>query len=195
MAENNPLAELAELCKQFRDAESDVEKADLALKAAKATMRRIAEDDIPSFMSELGVKEMTLASGEKITVSDEVYVGISKENEEKAYLWLEENGSGSIIKTVLTIQFGKGELDRAVELANELKEKETDDGQSPLDPVLSRDVHAQTLKAWMKETLAAEALKLAEGEEITTPVPLELFGARPISLAKIKVPKVRSNAS
>lgn len=192
MAENNSLAELTTLCKQFRDAETEVEKIDEALKAAKANLRRIAEEDIPAFMSELGVKEMMLASGEKITIADEVYVSITKENEPKAYAWLEEHDHGSIIKTLLVLEFGKGELERAIALAEELKEKETGEGESSLIPVLSRNVHAQTLKAWMKEQLSKEAEQLAEGAAIEAPVPLELFGARPVSVAKIKAPKVSS---
>lgn len=190
----NSLGELTLLCTQFRDAETDVEKAELILKTAKANLRRIAEDDIPSYMSELGLKEMTLATGEKITIGDEVYVAITKEKQSEAYTWVEDNGHGSIIKTMLVLEFGKGELERAVELANELKEKETEEGQSALNPILTRDIHSQTLKAWAKDVLTKEADLLADGQKVEVPFPLELFGARPVSIAKLKIPKSRANA-
>ena len=44
-----------------------------------------------------------------------------------------------------------------------------------LQPEVKQDVHAQTLKAWLRE-------QLEQGAEVD----LELFGARPVWVAKVK---------
>ena len=184
MSETNAsLLELATLCKQLRDAESEVASLEEHLKVVKATVRRMTEDDIPDFMSELGLKEIKLASGETVKISDDIFIQPLAADKEKIYLWLEENGYGSIIKTEVAIQFGTLEIEKALALAERLRDEEN------LTPEITRGVHASTMKAWMKEKLAKEAEQFMNQEEVTSPVPLELFGARPFSKAVIKLPK------
>jgi hypothetical protein len=81
---------------------------------------------------------------------------------------LEEHDFGGLIKTAVTVQFGKGEDEKAVELYERLVAE-------GLVVEADREVNAQTLKAFLREQLAAAA-----------PVPLDLFGARPVWVAKIK---------
>lgn len=161
------LRELAVLCGQLRDAERAVEAAEEALKKHKADQRRIEEEDIPGLMAELGVKKLTLETGETVSCKLEVYASITEANRAKALAWLEEKGFGALIDTNVTVEFERTDREQAMEFATKLIEE----GKTPQ---VKEGVHASRLKSFLKERLEA-------GENI----PLELFGARPVTLAKI----------
>ena len=168
---SDALAQLSALSRALRDEELLGENLAEQVKASAARARALAEEDIPSLMTELQLTEIKLETGEKITVTPEVYAAIPAAQREAAFAWLEAHGFGGLIKTEVTIAFGKEQLDAAKKLAAHLAE----DGFAP---ELERNVHASTLKAWLKEQL-----------EKAVNIPLELFGARPVKLAKVKWPK------
>jgi hypothetical protein len=170
--QQDALRELTALCAQLRDAERDLSELDDAWKKKSATVRGLTEEDIPALMAELGVKKLTLESGETITVKADVECSLPKEDLEKraaALKWLEDNGHGGLIKTIVATQFGRGELEKATALAEVIA---TTTGK---EAIVGRDVHASTLKSFLNERIAA-------GDD----VPLELFNARPLNKAKIK---------
>ena len=57
--------------------------------------------------------------------------------------------------------------------------------------MISRDVHPQTLKAFLKEQLANPKTELTDAERAAgmSLLNLELFGARPVMTAKVKLKK------
>lgn len=167
---SDTLQQLTTLCAQMREAEAEVQSAEDELKERKAALRRLAEEDIPGLMSELGVKQIKLETGQKIEVKDDISASIPAANKEAAFSWLEENGFGSILKIEVSVKFGKDQREEALELYNRL----TEEG---LEPTMDRGVHAQTLKAFIKERIADP-----EGPQIN----MELFGAISYSIAKIK---------
>lgn len=165
--DENRLGELSALCAQMQAAERSIEEADATLKSRKATLRAIATEDIPALMTELGVQEITLDSGEKIKVALEVFAAIPKAVHDEAMVWLEENGFGGLIKTTVEISFGRSEQSRALEVYEDLLEK-------GLDVATSAGVHASTLKAFAKERLEANAT-----------LPEQLFGIQAVNTAKL----------
>jgi len=162
------LDEMASLARGLLDAQKAVADAEKALSKAKEHARVLTEETIPSAMQELGVKKLVLDTGQTLTLSQEVYASIPEDGREKAFDWLEENGFGSIIKTEVTAAYGKGGVEDAVKLTEELKER-------GLNVEFSRNVHAQTLKAFLREQLAK-----------AKDVPLDVFGARPVWQGKVK---------
>lgn len=164
------LRELAVLCAQLRDADLSVEKAERELKERKALVRRLEEEDIPGLMSELGVESITLETGERIKIALEIYASITEAMKERAFKWLEDNGHGGLIKTEVSVRFGRD----AVAQATALTERLVAEG---LEPDVVRAVAPQTLKAFLKERI-----------EANSEVPMEVFGARPVKVAKIKQP-------
>jgi len=161
------LDEMKQLADALKDAESETEKAELKLKEVKERERMIREETIPSAMQELGLESITLDTGEKLSVKQEVYASIPAAGKSKAYAWLSENGFGGLVKVSVELQFGKGEQEEAVALTSELRER-------GLEVLAYEDVHASTLKAFLKE-------QISKGANI----PLDLFGARPVWQAKI----------
>lgn len=162
------MRELAMLAQQLRDAQAEAGRVEQAMKDASAKVRRLSEEDIPGLMSELGMKKFVLESGETISCALEVYASITEEKRAAAHAWLEQNGFGALIDTVIGVKFDRKDREKALTFAAELEEQ-------GLAPELMERVHASRLKSFLKERLAA-------GDA----VPLELFGARPVTVAKLK---------
>ena len=162
------LDEMTALARALVDADSAVEEAETALKRTKEVARILREETIPSAMQELGIEKLALSTGQKITISQEVYASIPAASKDEAHRWLEANGFGGLIKVGVTTQYGKGERDEALQLFSELQGR-------GLSAKFDESVHAQTLKAFLRE-------QISSGNN----VPLELFGARPVWTAKIK---------
>lgn len=161
------LSEMADLARALLEADSAVLAAEEELKDRKERARLLREETIPSAMQEMGLEELKLETGQKISVKQDVYASIPAASKGQAYNWLNENGFGGLIKVQVSATFPKGEQDAALELHKQLQ-------QQGLQPELDQSVHAQTLKAFLREQISAG-----------TNVPLELFGARPVWTAKI----------
>lgn len=166
------LHEIQQLAVALLLAQRSVEGIEDELKQAKERVRMLAEESIPSAMQEIGLTEFKLDTGEKVTVKADVYASIPAARKTEAFEWLDAHGFGSLIKTGVSVQFGRGEMDNASELYDDLMLK-------GMTPELKQDVNAQTLKAWLREQL----------EEGLPDLPLDLFGARPVDIAKITAPK------
>jgi hypothetical protein len=160
--------QMTSLARSLLDADDNVSQLELKVKAAKEQARILREETIPMCMQEMGVNQMKLTTGETLTVKEDVYAQLSAESKPAAFAWLEENNFGGLIKTEVSVAFGKGELDNAQALIESLR-------KAKFDPVLEKNVHAQTLKAFLRE-------QISNG----TKVPLEIFGARAVFVAQVK---------
>lgn len=170
------LGEVAALARRLVAADARVAEAEEALRTAEAHARRLREEALPEAMAELGLAELQLDDGTKISVALEVYCGIPAAERERAFQWLEDNDFGGLIKTEVKVPFGRNDDERAaLRKLVQILESERFEYQA------KQDVHAQTLKAWLKE-------QLREGRQ---DLPLQLFGARPVTLAKVKLAKGR----
>jgi hypothetical protein len=180
------IQEMTSAAAKLVEAEAATDAADQALKAAKEKERVLREETLPGMMQELGVSEMTLTDGNKIKISQEVYSSVPEHRKEEAWGWLEKNGYGGLIKAEVSVAFGKGELEKAQELLDNLA---TELGIT--NGVLSREVHASTLKAFLKERLADPKTELTaeEAKAGMSLLSLEMFGARPVDTAKVSAPK------
>lgn len=159
------------------DLERQVVEAEKNLSDLKEQLRHVKEETIPMMMQELDLQDFTLSTGEKVKCKREVYASIPAANKEDAYNWLVEHDFGSIIKTEMVAEFGRGELEKAQSVQLAL-------AAQGLTTSLTQSVHAQTLKAFLKEQIEA-------GKDI----PLDLFGARPVWTTEIKAPRQTKKAN
>ena len=159
--------DIIQMAKALIDAEKAVDAAEKTLSAAKEQFRYIQEETIPAAMQELGVQEITLDTGEKLKVKQEVYAQLTAATKPAAFQWLEDNNFGGLIKVDVSVAYGKGEYEVAVQLKDRLSSE-------GLQVDLSRDVNGQTLKAFLRE-------QISNGSNI----PLDLFNARPVWQAEI----------
>ena len=167
------LVQLTKLCALARDYEKLVNDSEQQLKIIKESLRSLLEEDIPQFMAEIGtgIESLALTDGTKISLRDDVYAGIPAARQEEAFQWLEQHGFGGLIKTEVSVVFGRNKAEEAKSFAQSLTE-------NGMEPELNRGVHNQTLRAFLREQLEKAAA-----------VPLELFGARAVRVAKITSPK------
>tara|TARA_Y100000310_G_C20613886_1_gene779527 strand:+ start:994 stop:1527 length:534 start_codon:yes stop_codon:yes gene_type:complete len=161
------LGRLSTLVKGLIHAKIAVEDAEQLLKDCKETLREFEETRIPDVMAELGLSEIILDTGDRISITKEYYAKIPEMKIEEAFNWLKNHGLGSVIKNVISSTFGKGEG----EYAEKLKEFLADQKMGCKE---KKSVHHQTLKALVKERYEA-------GEDI----PEELFGIHVKNVTKI----------
>jgi hypothetical protein len=171
---SDALVRIAHLSRLLRNAEAGAAALATELQEAKEEVRRLQEEDLPELMREVGLSEIKLADGSSVKVVDEVDCNISEDRRMRAHEWLTQNGFGGIIKSAVTVEFGRDEHDEALVVA-----KQIHDATGRL-PDLREGVHPQTLKAFIKEQMAAG-----------TNIPQELFGIRPYSKAKLTKAKAK----
>ncbi len=148
---------LNRLILQVGKLEAYIQEVETKLLAANNARSRLLEVDIPALLEEMGLKSAITDSGCKVELKEVIRARITEENAVEAYSWLDSHGHSGIITTQVAVNFERGELAKAKELAESLSGKYDVQGRE--------SVHPQTLKAWAAEMLA-------NGEDF----PTELFG-------------------
>ena len=155
---NEGLGGVQKLANDILAAQLRVENLEADLKAAKQTLLKLTDEDLPSQMAEIGLTNFTLADGSKVDIKETYGARIKKADEEKAFDWLRAHGEGDIIKNTVTVRFGKEKDNEAKALVDELTKKQW-------EPERKEDIHPGTLKAWVKN-------RIEEGKELD----MDLFG-------------------
>ena len=169
-----------------RRAEKALVDAEENAKKAKAALFKIESEDLPELIRSTGLNAVTLEDGTTVKVVDEINCGVSAERKPEAYGWLREHGAGGLIKVMVGVSFGKGEEKKAAALLSQLIKKFGADAAFDKE-----DGHYQTLKAYIKERIAAAAEYDGPPEKAPAVPPAELFGIQPYAMAKIAEPKAK----
>lgn len=166
---NEALKQISELARQQVKAEGAVKSATDALEKAKKELQYVSEVLLPNAMTEAGMSEFRLESGESIEIKRDIYASIAEANWLTAKEWLQEHNLDGIIKHSVSLSFGKGEDANATEAVELLVEA----GFAPAD---KESIHPQTLKAFVRE-------QLANGVDL----PMEVFGVHEVVKAKVSI--------
>jgi hypothetical protein len=161
-----------------RDRVADLEKK---VKEEQAKGRLIAENELPKALREAGVKKLTMDDGSVIEMTRDTYASITKANEDEAFKYLIDTGSGAIIEPEITIPFAKGDLAKAGEVLTELKKSNV----YGADVALGLSIHWQTLRAYARDQLDKEH-DVPENER---KFPEKLFGVYTVDRADVTAPK------
>jgi len=135
---------LSSIADSIVSADQTVKNLEKQLKEAKQKLLKLTDEDLPSKMQEIGMTNFTLQDGSKVEIKEIYGARISKDNEAAAFDWLRSRGEGDIIKNTVTVRFGKEKDNEAQALVEELRSK-------AWEPEQKQEVHASTLKAWVKE--------------------------------------------
>ena len=157
-----------------KELEAEIDRGKVLLAEMQNKYDKIMRVTIPEIMETLGVAEYKLIDGSVVSFKAEVKCGITEEHKPAAWAWLEEHEFDGIIKTEVHSSFGKGEMESAKAAVKVLLEE-------GYDARIFREVHPQTLKAFVRERLEA-------GDKI----PTDTFGIFEFKQAKIKLPKTRN---
>ena len=168
---NAEVQEIAALVARQLLLQERLEKANKVVKDLTEDLRQVQEVDLPNAMAQAGVQAITLPTGEKISVKNDVAASMPKdERYPEALDWLMTNGYADVIKNEFKVNFGKGEEKSAQTFSEQLR----------VMGLLSKSsqhvsVHPATLKSLIKERMEA-------GKD----VPMEMFGVFPVTKAIIK---------
>jgi hypothetical protein len=173
--ERKPMSEamgrIAVLARVLVEQDAAVEAAEQLLSDAKAAKLKTQREDLPELLREFGMDEFKLTDGTKITIKDDVEARITEENRHAAHAWLVANGAGGMIKSEVIVPFGREHVAEANALLDELNNRSFVAG-------IKENVHAMTLKAYIREQIAKGVA-----------VPFDLFSITPFSFATVKLPK------
>jgi hypothetical protein len=153
------LKDLIFAAKKQQSLENQILSLEDGLKTIKEQLNYQRYEIVPGMMQELGINSFELDNGYKVSIKDEYYAKIPEAFQYKCFEWLRKNELDGIIKTAVSLNFGKGEDKEAQELLDWLS-------ANGLAPVVKETVHPQTLKAFVKERMSA-------GLEL----PVDFFGA------------------
>jgi len=138
------LKALSEKSQELQKLDGDIQDLEEKLGQLKASYRQLSEVDIPNMLSELGLSEITLADGNKISTATYYSARISEEKRDEAFTWLNDNGFADIIKNTVSVSFGRDEDDSARKLVDSLE----DNGYATAQ---KKWVEPMTLKAFVRE--------------------------------------------
>ena len=133
---------------ELKNLEDEIANAEKSVSKLKEQAKVLSQFEIPEMMEKMHITKLKLKDGEAVEIKRFYSAAILPEHQEKAFQWLRDNDLGDIIKNDVTVTFGRGEDNKASEYANLAK------GQG-YEPVQKIGVHAQTLKAVVRERLEA----------------------------------------
>jgi hypothetical protein len=171
MITDKELSTVSILATRQLNLEKFVADAELQLAELKEELDHVKSELLPDAMAEAGVESFTLANGYTVSIKNAVFASIPEKFKEQAFSWLRAHNAGSIIKNQFTLQFGKGDDDKADKLKQLLESQ-------GLEAEIKQAVHPMTLKAFIKE-------QLEQGVEF----PMDVFGATVKNFANVKEPK------
>lgn len=153
------LVDLIAAAKRQQMLEQEIVSLESRLKETKELQRFQQTEVVPGMMQELGIISFELDNGYKVNIKDEYYAKIPETYQFECFEWLRKNNLDGIIKTAVSLNFGKGEDEQAQEVLNWMS-------NAGYVPNVKSTIHPQTLKAFVKERMSA-------GLEL----PVDYFGA------------------
>lgn len=144
----NTIKEVRKLGKQLIDGEKQIEDVEAVLTELRGTQNHLKTVILPDKMAEAGMLDFTLDDGFKVEVGQYVSGSLPKEEElkERAIDHLVKLKADGLIKTTVTITFGRKEFKLAQKLFSQLVKMD-------YSPAMQTGVHPQTLMAWAREAI------------------------------------------
>lgn len=145
------LARITTAAKELIAQQEMIDQMEEDLKAAKAGLQTLSTKTLPDLMTEAAMSSTTI-DGYKIDLAPFYSGSLPKPEDarQKAIAWLEANDGGGLIKSTLSIEFGRSQHNVALDLCARLIAEE-------FPAMLESGVHPQTLLAFVRERVASGA--------------------------------------
>lgn len=185
---------MTDLAKELAEALSYVERGEEAIKRKKARILEIQTKELVALMDEVGQDHLGLSHDNvDVVVSTAYHASLPAlpaphkddyqqkfERRQRGLTWLREEGHDGLIKTEVIIEFPRGGVARAAQVAEEMEQRarehaDTHDGEKPYDVEVKEAVNHASLSKLVREL----------SEEGRTDLPLADLGAHVIRLAEI----------
>jgi hypothetical protein len=156
---SNTLEQLITLGEQLTKEHKDLMDLEARIEQTKADIGMLEKRLIPDIMNMVGLTELKLKDGSKITLKPDVGGSVPKDRMEAVSDWLEANNSAAIMKRSLVVDFDKKEQLIAA--------------NTPFS--INTSIHHSTLQAFIREQV-----------ETNPEFPRELFGVYEAQKAVVK---------
>jgi len=159
------LKEISELTHVLVDLRKDINQAEDQLKELKENERVLSREDIPNLILAIGITSITLDTGEKVSIEEDLYVVLPKKDFTKrneSLKWIAKNGGGGLIKEEVVVEDPENNLLKFL-----IKE------DIPFDK--NKGIHPATLKSFIKSKLGITKGSLQEVELSDIPKELNVF--------------------
>ena len=123
--------------KQIKDLEDRV-------KDLKEDEKYFSCNIIPKLMEDMNLASLKLKDGSELTVKKIFSATLKADKKAEGITWLRDNGLGDIVKNNITVTFGQGEDNKAVEYAGLARER-------GYEPTQDEKVHHASLTVVMKD--------------------------------------------
>jgi hypothetical protein len=143
------LGSIANLANRQKVLERDIADATSELKLMITEYWQIANHDLPNALRQAGSAGFTLTGGGKVEMRTQ-FDG-SKLTSPEGLAWVEANGGGSLIKTVILLEMDRGDLEAAREILAELRQSRHSNKFKTL--VLTEEVNPQTIAKFARELI------------------------------------------
>ena len=114
------LKALSQKCNKLEALQTEINQQEQNIKALKEKQRKLSEEEIPSFLQEKGLTSIRLNNGTEVSVSEVILPGVLVDNRPFCYQWLRDNGFGDLIKNTVSVNFGMGEDEDAINLKKQI---------------------------------------------------------------------------
>lgn len=134
MAERAPSADkldqLRDTIREQRDTLLEIEDLEAALKGKKLKLNALEREVLPTLFADAGVDKVGLEAEGNLPAYDATAKPYYKasiaadwplERQAAGFNWLIDNGHSDVVKTIITIEFGRGERERAEKLKGHLE--------------------------------------------------------------------------
>lgn len=138
---DNVLRQVADLAAEWKVRKARVEALEAALKEAKLEFNKVSQEALPNILLTNGLGKVNLATGESITIKEEVSASVKHMG--RFYEFLLERGDGSLVKTDLS--FGK----IPPEILDKIQTYLAD--TYDLYPEMKQVIHPQTLQKYIRD--------------------------------------------
>jgi hypothetical protein len=157
--DQDKLARLVNLSEELVAQATAITTLEEKLEFAKARQRELAHRTIPDAMDEAGVDHIGLPDiGVDIRIKPWFDGSLPKREDQvrrqAAMEWLVEEGHGDLIKTTVSVVFGRGEHNQALTMVNQMNEFMGSEGWGNV-ATMNEDVHHMTYKAFLREQVEA----------------------------------------
>ena len=123
--------------KQIKDLEDRV-------KDLKEDEKYFSCNIIPKLMEDMNLASLKLKDGSELTVKKIYSASMKADKKAEAIHWLRDNGLGDIVKNNITVSFGQGEDNKAVDYASLAR-------SNGYEPIQEEKVHPSTLKVTLED--------------------------------------------
>lgn len=108
------LASIAALAARERTAVAEIVDLTEKLQAAQAKYRQVVETELPQALARVNVRDFSLTDGTKIAL--QTRFDATNLTDPSSLAWVAANGGSSLIKTVISVEFDRGDIADAKEL-------------------------------------------------------------------------------